>query len=157
MYFHVYPVQRMVLWVETNFLSPFDDTRTMSLWNIIGIPWAGVIIFFFHKNIPWKSFSFIIRQVTWLDALVPRVSNFRNHTSIFDSIEYRFHSSAVITVVYDLDPVSILQSINFPTPGELHAGNSKNFPARIVTYKKGIRLSKCRWISVISADIRDIK
>ena len=48
------------------------------------------------------------------------------------------------SVGYDLDPISILQGINSPTRGELHAGNSKNFQARIVTYKKGIRLLKWR-------------
>ena len=58
MYLHVYPVQRMALWVKTNFLSPFDVTRTMSLWNIIGIPWAGVIIFFFSQECPVKKFQF---------------------------------------------------------------------------------------------------
>ena len=56
-----------------------------------------------------------------------------------------------------MDPISILQSINSLTRSELHAGNSKNFLARIVTYKKGILLSKCRRMSVIRVDIRDIK
>ena len=36
-------------------------------------------------------------------------------------------------VGYELDPISILQSINSPTRGELHAGISKKFQARIVT------------------------
>ena len=52
-------------------------------------------------------------------------------------MDMKLRHCIIFSVGYDLDPISILQSINSPTRGELHARNSKNFQARIVTYKHG--------------------
>ena len=100
MYFHVYPVQRMALWVETNFLSPFDDTRAMSLWNIIGIPWAGVII---SQEYPVKKFQFHLQTGHVIRCASATSEKFsKPHFDLWlYRIEYRLHSSAVITVIPD--------------------------------------------------------